>query len=300
MSTLVQQRPGVRAARTAASTPERRAARWLAAGLAAIAFGMIAVAVLGPLVTGVIEYRVTETLRNQTIGLDAVSLLVVSPLALTTAVLVARGRVIGSVIAVAIGAYTAYMFMQYVLGPDYAHLPGNNQRVFPLALFLFVCGWAVALSAWRSIGDRELTLPERRARVIGRYALPLLALVAFGRYLPALTDWMSSTPKDKVYLAGPSFGWTIALIDLGIFLPFTVAACVGLNRRRPWATKALYAVTGWFGLVGPAVAAMAITMAVKNDPNGSTGNAVFMSVLGLAFLTLALVVYRPLVRDRRG
>jgi hypothetical protein len=29
---------------------------------------------LGPLVTGVVEYRVTETLRNQTIGLDAVSL----------------------------------------------------------------------------------------------------------------------------------------------------------------------------------------------------------------------------------
>lgn len=301
MSTLVQRqlrRPRARVAREAEF--RATATRPVAVALAVIAFGLVAVAALGPLVSGVIDYRVTETLRNQTIGLDAVSLFVVAPLALTAAVLVGRGRLLGSVLALGIGAYTAYMFVQYILGPDYADLPGNNERLFPLALLLFVCGWAVAFSAWRSIGNQALPLSERRARLVGRYVLPLLALAAFGRYLPTLADWMSSAPKDGVYAAGPSFGWVIALLDLGIFLPLTVSACVGLHRRRPWAAKALYTVTGWFGLVGPAVAAMAITMAVNNDPNGSTGNAVFMSVLGFAFLVLGLVIYQPLLRRSHG
>ena len=49
-------------------------------GLMAIGVGLATVAVLGPLAAGVVDYHVTETLRNQTIGLDAVSLLVVAPL----------------------------------------------------------------------------------------------------------------------------------------------------------------------------------------------------------------------------
>jgi hypothetical protein len=300
MTTVAHPQPAPRRPSSAAvSSSSRR----LPLGLAAIALGLVAVALLGPLVSGVIDYRVTETLRNQTIGLDFVSLVAVAPLALGAAFLVVRGRALGFALALGIGAYSAYMLLQCVVGPDYAHQRGNNERLFPLALLLFASGWAVALAAWNALDGDALPLSPRRARLLSRVVLPALALLAFGRYIPSLADWMSSSPKDKVYLAGPSFGWAIALLDLGVFLPLTVAACVGLNRRRPWATKALYTAVTWFGLVGPAVAAMAITMAVNNDPNGSTGNAVFMSVLGLAFLALALVVYQPLLRcptRRRG
>jgi hypothetical protein len=86
------------------------------------------------------------------------------------------------------------------------------------------------------------------------------------------------------------------MLDLGVFLPATVVTCVGLVRGAAWAQKALFAVVGWFGLVGPAVAAMAITMYVNDDPNASGGNAAFMSLLGLTFLALAVFVYAPLVR----
>src|SRR3954452_202774 len=91
------------------------ARRWLALGLLVIAAGLAAVALLGPLATGIIDYRVTETLRNQTIGLDAVSLFLVAPLALAAAALVLRGRLLGFAIALGVGAYTSYMFVQYIL-----------------------------------------------------------------------------------------------------------------------------------------------------------------------------------------
>ncbi len=272
------------------------ARRCLALGLFAIGLGLASVALLGPLASGVIDYRVTETLRNQVIGLDAVSLFVVVPLSLAAGVLVVRGHLLGFALALGIGAYTSYMVAQYVLGPDYTGLPGNNERLFPLFLLLFASGWIVALGSWSAIEVERIPRSRRRDRRVGLIVLPALAFLAFFRYLPALVDAMSATPKDEGYLAGPSFFWTIALLDLGVFLPLTVAACVGLVRETAWAQKAAYTVAGWFGLVGPAVAAMAVAMYVDDDPNASGGDAVFMIALGLAFALLALILYWPLVR----
>jgi hypothetical protein len=245
-----------------------------------------------------VDYRVTETLRNQTIGLDLVSLLVGAPLCVLAAALVLRGSVAGPALALGIGVYTSYMFVQYILGPDYANLPGNNERIFPLCLLLFSAGWIVAFAAWHALDVGPVPTSRRRERLIGRVVLPVLAFLAFFRYLPALADWMSATPEDEAYLAGPSFSWAIAMLDLGVFLPATVVTCVGLVRGRPWARQAMYLLVGWFGLVGAAVAAMAITMYVNDDPNASAGNAVFMTALGIAFAALALWVYAPLFRPR--
>lgn len=270
----------------------------LSAALIAIGLGLAAVAVLGPFVTGMVEYRVTETLRNQTIGLDAVSLFIVAPMCLVGALLVLRGHVAGAAMALGIGSYTAYMFVQYILGPEYARLAGNNERTFPLDLALFAAGWMVALAGWNAFDVEAVPRSRRRERRLGRVVLPALAFLAFFRYVPALADAMSSTPRDEGYRVGRSFFWAIAMLDLGVVLPATVAACVGLVRGTPWAQRALYLVVGWFGLVGPAVAAMAIAMYVNDDPNASGANAVFMTLLGVLFTALAVAVYRPLAGVR--
>jgi len=269
------------------------------AALVAIAAGLVAVALLGPLTGGPIEYHVSETLRNQTIGLDATSLFIVAPLAVAAAVLARRGHVAGPALALGVGAYTAYMFTQYIVGPEYLARPGDNERLFPLYLCLFVLGWGSALLAWQAITSEPGSGSRRRHRILGRVVLPLLALLAFSRYVPALADAINGDPHDAGYRAGPTFFWTIAMLDLGIFLPATVLTCMALLRGRPWAQKALYLVVGWFGLVGPAVAAMAIAMYVNDDPNATAGNAIAMTILGLAFAMLAVSVYLPLFRSKR-
>ena len=45
---------------------------------------------------------------------------------------------------------------------------------------------------------------------------------------------------------------------------------------------------------------MAIAMYVNDDPNASAGSALFMTGLGVAFVLLALVLYRPLSAQARG
>jgi hypothetical protein len=270
----------------------------LMTALLATAAGLMAVALLGPLTGGPIHYHVSETLRNQTIGLDAASLFIVTPLAIAAAALTRRGHVAGPALALPIGAYTTYMFVQYIVGPEYLTRPGDNERLFPLYLCLFALGWGTALVAWRTITDETLAPLPRPRKAVARIALPVLASITFLRYVPVLIDVISGDPEDAGYLAGPTFFWAIAMLDLGVFLPATVATCVGLARARPWATKALYLVAGWFGLVGPAVAAMAMAMYLNDDPTASAGSAIAMTVLGLAFATLAVTVFRPLFRKQ--
>lgn len=269
--------------------------RRLGFALIALGIGLAANSLAGPLAGEVVDFHVTETLLNQMIGLDAVSLAVVAPLSIVAGVLALRGHVVGPVLALGVGAYAAYMLVQYALGPDYLGLPGSSQLLFPLYLALFALGWLVTLAAWVAIDTRRLPRSPRRDRLVGRVVLPLLALFAFVRYLPALADAMSDSPSDVGYLAGPTFFWAIALMDLGIFLPATIAACAGLVRGTAWAPKAMYAVVGWFGLVGPAVAGMAVAMYVNDDPTASGGNVAVMTVLGLGFASLAAVLYRPLL-----
>ena len=289
MSTLATTLPAVRSRATHA---------WLAVGLVLVGLGLAVNSLLGPLGAEVVDFRITGTLRNQMIGLDVVSLVVVAPVAVMAAVLVLRDHVAGFALALGVGSYSAYMLLQYVLGPDYTSLPGNSERLFPLYLVLFAFGWIVTLAAWADADGERLRAPRRRELLLGRVVLPALAFLTFSRYVPALADAMSPEPTDAGYLAGPAFFWSIALMDLGIFVPATIAACAGLVRGRAWAGKALYLVVGWFGLVGPAVAAMAIAMYANDDPNASGGATVFMAALGLAFLVLALGVFRPLFGRR--
>ena len=51
-----------------------------------------------------------------------------------------------------------------------------------------------------------------------------------------------------------------------------------------------------FGLVGPAVAAMAIVMQMNDDPNARTTTTILMTGLGAVSSLLALFVYWPLFR----
>jgi hypothetical protein len=177
----------------------------LGSALALLAAGLAGVALVGPLTGGPLGYHVGETLRNQTIGLDAASLFVVAPLALAAALLVRRGHVAGPAIALGVGAYTAYMFVQYIVGPEYLARPGNNELLFPLYLFLLALGWGSTLVAWQALSPEQMPRSPRRARVLGKVVLPLLAFFAFSRYVPVLIDVMSGDPHDAGYLAGPTF-----------------------------------------------------------------------------------------------
>jgi hypothetical protein len=263
----------------------------LGIGLIALGIGLAGNSLLGPFGFGVVDYPLSETLHNQTIGLDAVSLLLVAPVSLAVGI-ARRGNRAAPYVAVSIGAYTAYMFVQYIVGPSYLGYP----RILPLQLSLFVLGWAVAFRAWYiSRSTEPLLTPGRLSR---RHAIALFAFAAFVilRYAPALGGVVAGDPIPPDAVGDPAMFWTIVLMDLGIFVPLSLAAGVALRRGRTWAPGSLYAAAGWFLLVTTAVAAMAITMLVNDDPHAAPGQVVIFAITELLVIAYVTVLYRPLVR----
>ena len=228
------------------SAPAQRIApaskhRWLGIALIALGLGLIANSLLGPFVADAIRYPLSESVLNQTTGLEAVSLLLVAPLCILAGVLAIRGRAVAPLVAFGPAAYSAYMFLQYVVGPEYRYYP----RVLPMHLALFTLGGGIAVAAWSAIDSEQLPRMTRRSE--RRHGVLLLVLGAFivSRYLPALFAERDD-PLPAEFRADVSMYWSIFLLDLGVVVPATIAAALALIRGTDWGRKALYVVFGWF------------------------------------------------------
>jgi hypothetical protein len=262
--------------------------------LIALGVGLIANSLLGPLVVDAIRYPLSESVLNQTIGLEAVSLFLVAPLCVFAGIVAIRGHAPAPLVAFGPAAYSAYMFLQYVVGPEYTYYPG----VLPLHLALFVLGVGTAVAAWGLVD--HVRIPRMTRRSERRYGVVLLMLAAFivSRYLPALFAGLEGDPLTAEFREDVSMYWSIFLLDLGIVVPATIAAAVALMRGTSGGRKALYAVFGWFALVPPSVAAMSIVMVVNDDPNASVGQTIVLTIAAFIFTALAARLYRPLFGAR--
>lgn len=265
----------------------------LGLGLVLLGCALATNSLLGPLAAGVIEYPLSRTLLNQTLGLEAVSLILVAPTAVSAGLLVLRGHPAGPVLGLAPSLYAVYMLAQYVVGPDYLRYPG----VLTFHMGLFILSELVAVRAWIATDAATIPeLPRRRQKLLGTLLLLLAGFVLF-RYLPGLVGSFDGEPIPVDSREDPAMYWSIFLLDVGIVVPATVAAGLSLRRRgAAWARKASYAVVGWFALVGTSVAAMGVAMVLDGDPNASSSTVAVFGTVAVASLALALWTYRPLLR----
>lgn len=271
--------------------------RLLGAGLFLLAGGLASNSLLGPLAFEVIRYRYSESLINQGVGLDLVAILGAVPLALLAGILALRGHRAAPVLAFIPSTFALYMVPQYVVGPEYLDLPGNNERFFVFHLVLFILALALVVGSWVCIdGD---SLPPRGAVSCRRRSLVLFGVAAFillGRWLPGIIDLTAGDPTGADFLENPTAYLLIGLLDVGLVVPAALAAGIGLRRGARWARKAAFAVIGWFALVPAAVAAMAITMQLNDDPNATGGATALFVAAAMVFTVGAVVLYLPLFR----
>lgn len=263
-------------------------------GLASLGLGLLVNSVVGPLLADRIEYPFSESMRNQTIGLDATALLLVFPACMAVAMLTWRGHRLAPVLTLSLGSYVAYMFLQYVVGPAFEFYPAT----LLLHLMLFVAGWALTAHAWivsrRSFADAT-PLSTRHA-----WAAVAMAGFVVLRYVPGLVASVSQDPLPDEVGRDVTMYWLIVLADLGVFLPVMTATAAGLFRQVRWARLALTATVGWFALVSVAVGAMSLTMLLNGDQFASGAQ------LGLFIVTSAIVVgyashlYRDLLAQPCG
>lgn len=241
-----------------------RGHRALGIGLLSLAVALAMNSLLGPLLADGIDYPVSETMRNQTIGLDAANLLVVAPLSAIVGWLALQRNPWAPLLALGPSTYTAYMFVQYIAGPDHT----SYVRILPLQLVGFVLGWTLAVLAWSIRPSVVRSSIDRRvhAVVAGLFA----AFVAL-RYLGGLAGTITEEPLPAELQGDLAMYWLIFLMDLGVFVPVAVFIAIGLWRGSAWSIAALTGLVGWYLLVTVAVAAMSITMVINDDRFASKG-----------------------------
>lgn len=275
----------------------------LSAGLVVLAAGFAALALLGPLITGVIDYRYSETMLNQATGLDAFALAVVAPLAALSAILVVRRNRAAPLVALAPAGFGLYMLVQYVIGPEYLTISGNGERAFLLFASLFVLCGSVFVQAWRLAAAPPWSerLTRRRAGLLFLLALFVVGgLYVANGFLSALWDfpnYVESRAAVSEYDEHPTAFWIVAFLDLAVIVPLTIATAVGLLRHQEWARRAFYGVIGWYALVPGSVAAMAVTMVARHDPAANAPRAAMFSAVAAALLVLAGRTFYVLLRS---
>ncbi|QIX26724.1 hypothetical protein ncot_08995 [Nocardioides sp. JQ2195] len=259
--------------------------------LLVLATGLFANAVLGPLALRVLTYPVTETVTNQLIGMELVTILLVVPWTVWAAVGALRGSRLSPLLGFAPSAYAAYMLVQYVLGPEYAH--------YSVAVLAHLAGFvlAAALAWWSWHLSVHAVLPQRTAardRLAGVLLLCVAAMVAL-RYTGALAGSVTEASLPAEFMEERTFFWSILLLDLGVVVPLTVASAIALLRGAAVGSRALHAVVGWFALVPPSVAAMALVMVLKGDENASLPTTLLLGVVSVA---LGAVAWRMFLAAR--
>lgn len=186
------------------STGHIETTRWADYALFGLATGLATISLLGPLETETIRYRYSPSMINQGIGRDAVALFAVVPICIAAGVLVLRGHRAGPVLAFIPSVFAAYMVPQYVIGPDYLGIHGNNEQFFLFHLALFVLAVVVFVGARTTVDRQELRpatgVSDRRRSLV---LFGLAAFIALGRWLPAVLDVMGGDPTSTDYLRDP-------------------------------------------------------------------------------------------------
>lgn len=281
---------------TAPPTIQTTRQRWMGLATSMLGVGAAAVSLLGPLVTGTIEYHASDNAMNQIAGGDFAGLFLVSPVSLAAAFLLWRGHRAGPVLAIGPAFYALYMYSQLAVSGDLAQYPGNSERFFVLYLGLFVLAGVIAIRSWTMIKP-DLPAPSRRLeRGLAWFLVVVAVFLTFGLHVPGLVDAWSAAPASSEYLADPVVFWLVKFMDLGIVVPALLATAIGILSGRHWAAKARYAAAGWTALLGSSVAGMAIVMQVEADPAASTANTVAFTSFALIALGIAWQIYRGLFR----
>ncbi len=240
---------------------------------------------IGPLLLGWFEYPVPDSVLNQLLGLELVTMALVVPSLVGAAALARRGHPAAALVGFGPSAYAAYMFVQYVVGPAY--------RSYSSAVLLHLVITTVALTAtaWSwSLGSR-IAPPELNDGGLRRLGVVLIALAAFVllRYLPLLAGAASPGAIPTEFSDAPSFYWTIVLLDLAVVVPAALVAGIAALRGHPRSLQAVSSTLGWLAFVAPSVAAMAMVMLARNDPNASVGTAAIM--VGVSALTVGAILH---------
>jgi len=276
-------------------------ARWPAAVLLALGTALALGAVLGPLLIGAIEWRISANSLNQTFGADGAALLLLAPTSIVAAWLAWHRRPTAAPLAFGLGLAALYYGLASVLGAEYARYSGNNERFFLLYLLIVVLGWVASAWGWSTMGESPPRPSRRLARTAGLLFIVGGGLISAAWLIQlvviAVDGSLSQAADALAYAESPTAFWVVRVVDLGFIAPLAIWSGIGLWLGWAGAAKAATGVAAFLTLQAAAVLAMGVVMIVRGDP---TATPLLVAVLAPITVGIAAVTVRLLATYANG
>ncbi len=278
---------------------------WYINGGAALlcAAALLAMALLGPLGLGEIEYHTSQSALYQNKGQDIADMILIVPLLLIGGALQLMRRPSAKYLLVLTPITLMYTGLSLGIGQEWTMYPGNAEAYYPIYMALIIGGLVLLVGTLSQFtpGDAPM-LNGRGLKVF--VALTALALLFFAwMWLGQVNEVVSTGDlSDGSYSDAPTVFWTIRYLDLGISVPVGFMALLMMLSRPRQAYPLVLLFFGFFTTMAVTVNCMAAVQLLSDDPavtSMGAGIAVFPVLGVLAFVGLYYLV-RPKLRPWNG
>jgi len=258
---------------------------------------LVVIAALGPLGTGDIEYRTSQSGVWQLEGQDVANLIVMVPALLIGSIFYLFRRDGSKYFLILTPITLMYAGMSIGIGQEWGNpeYPGNIEKYSWLFLIL-VIGGLILLVATLSMFSKE-DCPHFRPRGLRIYvAVMSIFLLLFAMmWISELFEVISTgSTSSGSYEATPTVWWVVRYFDLGITIPLGFIALFLLLKRPESSYSIVLLAFGFFVTMGTAVSSMGWIMFINDDPE-------LQPPALLIFMSLALLSYGGylyLVKDK--
>ena len=271
--------------------------RFSAVLLAADGIVLAALALLGPLFMGRLQYATSLSGEFQLMGQDAANLFVFFPLFIVGGLLLWLGKKAGDYILALGPIFLLYYGLSVGIGiewsrPEYS---GNSEQAFGLFLTLIISGVLFIPVVMGLFSRRTMKRFSRRTRIVYVSAFLLFIMLFAGMWISEVRSVLTSG-TSRGYDEAPTVFWVIRYLDLGISIPLALLSIYMLLTRPSGSVGIQLLLYGFFITMIVSVNAMGLVMALKSDAD-------FLFSQQLVFVVLALIIfigYGLILRNIRG
>lgn len=252
-------------------------------GITALAtgIGLAAMASLGPLWLGIIQYRTSPSAIYQFIGQDMVNLFIMAPICIIGGLLRLLGRQSAKYLLILTPPYLIYTILSFGMGMEWSHpaYSGNSEQYFFLFLGLLIGGFLLLFDSLGQFSGSAKGRPIKRSVLLPYSILFSLFLILFGLMWVGEVFEVMRTGTTRGYEASPLAFWLVRYFDLGFTIPLGFLSIYLLWSRPATGYPVQLLFYGFFLTMGLAVNAMGLAMYLFKDPNWTIESTVVFAVL---------------------